>query len=361
MEELDVASIKNILVVRLDAIGDVVLTSPLIRELRRLFPDAFISLVVNPETYNLVEKCPHVNEVLTFDRKVRAPFGRLIRQWRALKLARKSLWKRKFDLAILPRWDADHYHGAWLCRMSGAKWRIGYAQSGKSRLFTHLIPGDGIKHEVERNLDIVKFLGGKVAHDKLETWIADEDESFAVNALKKHGAAAGDLLIAIGPGAGSIGRRWPVERFGEICKTASERHRAKPVVIGGQADEILGDELRGRLKSIINMAGKTSLRQTTALLKRCRLFIGNDSGPMHLAAAAGIPVVEISAHPKGGDPSTPDSPVRFHPWGVCSAVIQPESPVAPCNETCKANEPHCILSVSIGEVTAAMESMAGAG
>jgi lipopolysaccharide heptosyltransferase II len=98
------------------------------------------------------------------------------------------------------------------------------------------------------------------------------------------------------------------------------------------------------------VAGKTTLRQTAAVLKYCKLFIGNDTGPMHLASAVGVPVIEISAHPRDGSLSHHNSPYRFGPWGIPAIGLQPKTARPPCQGACTAQEAHCIRNVSVDQV-----------
>jgi len=334
-QPIDLSQIKRVLVVRLDEIGDVVLTIPMLRELRRNLPNARITLLVKPLVHNLVEHCPYVDEVLTFD----VSRGPLLRHWRAWRQTRRG-----FDLAVLPRWDADRYHGAFVTRLSGARWRVGYSVNvskrkrqfnrGYDRLFTHTIFDVRPRHEVERNLDVVRFLGGTVRDDKLELWLDDQDQQRAKEFLPP-----GQQPVAFGPGKGDLKRRWPAANFAELGRVL----HTPVVVVGGKGDPQLGEPF-------INAVGQLTLRQTAALLKHCRLFVGNDSGPKHLAAAMGVPVVEINAHPIDGSPLHLHSPARFGPWGVPHQVLQPLRATPPCSSACTASGPHCILAVTIEQV-----------
>lgn len=362
----DFSQIKSILVVRLDEIGDVVMTTPFLRELRRLFPNAWISLVVKPQVYNLVELCPYVNEILIYDWNVPRLFKPLQRHWRAFQLARNHLWKRRFDLAILPRWDTDNYHGTFVAYFSGAPLRVGYSvnvndwkrQSNKGfdLLLTHTLMNDSPKHEVEQNLSIIHFLGGEIKEDSLELWLGEKDEIFAEEFIKIHNIGHEDFLIALGPGAGSPKRQWPPQLFVELGEWLIKRYKAKLLVIGGCKENAIGQMLRNKLgRNVLNMAGMTTLRQAAALLKRCRLFIGNDSGPMHLAAAVGTPVIELSCHPMSSSKNNSvNSPYRFGPWRVRSIILQPERALPPCVEECIVNQPHCILGITIEQVKQAV-------
>jgi ADP-heptose:LPS heptosyltransferase len=365
ISKINLFEIKKVLIVRLDEIGDVVLTTPLFRELRRNLPNAWITLVVKPEVYNLVQNCPYVNEVLTYDWKVPKLLKPLHRHWRALCLARKSLWKRRFDLAILPRWDADDYHATFLVYFSGAPLRVGYSErvnpkkqefnKGFDSLLTHVLVDNSLKHEVERNLDILSFMGCKIQEKHLELWLSEEDEIFAKDILMNH-KYGGEVLIAMGIGAGIANRKWPLKLYIELGDWLIKEYNAKILIVGGSKEKELGLIFKQVVGSgVINVAGITTLRRTAALLKRCHLYIGNDSGPMHIAAAVGTPVVELSCHPITGSIDEINSPFRFGPWGVKKIVIQPKEPLPPCEERCIVyDKPHCILGITVDQVKQAV-------
>jgi len=362
------SQVKRVLVVRLDEIGDVVMTIPFLRELRHNLIESWITLIVKSQLYNLVELCPYVNEVVIYDGEVNGRFVLLRRHGRALLLAWRHLWRHRFELAIVPRWDTDYYHASFVAYLSGATWRVGYSENvnphkkqlnkGYDRLFTHLLYENSPKHEVEHNLEIIRFLGGKVENDKLELWIEEDDKEFARQFLKRHRVKSDDLLISIAPGAGAPKRQWPVERFIELGSWLKKTYKARLLVTGGEGEEILGERMKEALgDTIINAVGRTTLRQTVALLKFSRLFVGNDAGPMHMAAAVSIPIVMISCHPKTGSPLSPNSPSRFRPWKVPHKILQPESPQPPCVEECVADYPHCIRNVKVEEVKKAIEEI----
>lgn len=356
---------ERVLVVRLDEIGDVVMTTPFLRELRRNLPEAWITLVVKPQVHELVDICPYVNEVLTYNWEVNGRHEALRRHWRAVRLAWCQLRQRRFDLAILPRWDADSYHGTFLLYFSGAARRIGYseqvnahkrrANQGFDLLLTHPLKEGDLKHEVQHNLDVIRYLGGQVLDDKLELWLSREDEAFAEQFLGEKRVEPDEMLVGLAPGAGAPKRIWPVDRFGELGLWLQQRYGARLLVVGGPGEEPLGKELERKIGSnVVNAVGRTTLRQTGALLKRCRIFVGNDAGPMHVAAAVGIPVVEVSCHPKSGSPWNANSPLRFGPWRVSHKVLQPQLARHPCLRECIAQHAHCILNVTVEEVKSAI-------
>ena len=355
------AAARRILLVRLDRIGDVTLTFPLVRELRRNAPHAELVLVVRPELSNLAARCPHVDRVVAFDPEATGTFRRLVLHGRALRLAATQLWSQRPDLAVLPRFDADIYHATFLMYFSGARRRIAYSEHVGERktlqntdydlLLTDPIVSNGVKHEVQRNLDLLRALGGDVANDELELWLTDEDREFARRAIARVTGAGDAPLIALGVGASATKRRWPIERYAELAVWLKEQFGARLVVLGGPGEEALGAVVSRVLgNGCLDLVGRTTLGQAAAVLERASLFVGNDTGTMHLAAAVHTPVVAISCHPRSGLAEHPNSPVRFGPWGVPSRVLQPADALAPCVATCESEDAHCIALVDVESV-----------
>lgn len=359
---------RSILVVRSDGIGDLVLMSPFLRELRRSNLSAWITLVVDEKFRNIVELCPHVNEVLGFDLNYRGRTVVPALVFRAWRLSRRHIRRRRFDLALVPRWDVDLYHSAYLAYFSGASCILAYSENvhpGKQlsnrdfdSLLTRAIDDRTRKHELERNLDFLREAGGTAGDDRLEVWLSEEDRETARRALSSRGVGANELLIGINPGAGHPKRLWPPERFVELGNLLKREFGARFIIVGGPEDRVRGLALQNELgNAAINFAGNFTLRQTTALLERIRLVITNDSGPMHLGAAAGPDVIEISCHPKGGDALHANSPARFGPWCKGCVVLQPDRSLEPCTQFCAWHEAHCILGVSVEMVFACAISL----
>lgn len=185
--------LRKILVVRLDEIGDMVLTTPFLRELRRNYPKAEITLVVKPAVYNLVELCPYIDKIKKFTKaNGRWAFFQNINQ--SKRFACHEL-EHDYDLAIVPRFDSDYaYMAGAIAFFSGAVKRIGYApwvlpcksklDAGLERFYTDFVPArDGVCHEVERNLDILRYLGCSIENTSLELWIDKHDEQVAKKLL----------------------------------------------------------------------------------------------------------------------------------------------------------------------------------
>lgn len=362
---LSLRLVRRVLVVRLDEIGDVVMTTPLLRELRRQLPEAWISLVVKPAIKNLVELCPYVNEVFTYDRNTKRSNGELRQHWRTLALARKQLWHRRFDLAIVPRWDTDQSHATFVAYFSGAAWRIGFSEkviahkrlpnAGYDRLFTHLLYDNKLQHEVKRSLEMIRYLGGLVQEKRLELWVGEDDADYAEEIFREHGVRPGDLVVAFGTSGGhSPMKQWPRENFLELGRWLRQEYDSRVLIVGGPGEETLGWELeRGLGPVVINVVGKTSLRQAAALLGRCHLYAGNDAGPMHVAVAMGLPVVALFGS---------SCLHRFGPWGSGHRVLSLYPSCGPCKgeihldrcRYCTADRPHCILDITVEQVKEAV-------
>ena len=355
---IEISEIRTIVVVRPDEIGDVVLMSPFLRELKRNLPHAEISLVVKPAVRDLVEHCPHVDEILTFDLKSSTYWPAFRNYARASDFAKHELRSRRFDLAIVPRWDADWYYSSFIAYFSGARYRLGYSEAvsaekrkhnrGYNGLFTHTVYDELPKHEVERNLDLLGYLGFTIRSDALELWTTPEDEAGALQVLKDHGAASGEALIAFGAGARRPYQMWPLENFVELAASISKEYPCRILAAGDPAEAGLGMKLQKRVgSSLIDVTGQTTLRQMAALLKRCRLYVGNDSGPKYLADAAGVPIVELSWSERA-EILNPSSIVnRFKPWKAPHRILAAEHALPPCTGACTARQPHCIRGITV--------------
>jgi heptosyltransferase-2 len=360
----DLSQVRRVLVVRLDKIGDIVLTTPFFRELRRNLPAAAITLLVTPAALPLVENCPYLDDVQTYNWRHSRYFGPL-HHLHALGKARGDLWRQRFDLAIVPCWGVDYYLATFLAYFSGAQWRLGYSEHvtenkrflnrGFDRLFTHSCGDDVVRHEVEHNLELIRFIGGDIERDDLELWTTAADEKFVDDLWREHGLANDELVVGIAPGAGAVRRQWPVDSYARLARWLVDQYNARVVILGGPGEENLGRTIASAVDSAaIDLTARASLTQTASALRRCRLFIGNDSGPMHLAAAAGTPCIEISCHPADGNPAHENSPRRFGPWGSEHTVLQPERASSPCTDCCSSLHAHCITTISLDTVQRAV-------
>ena len=352
---------RHVLVVQLADLGDVILTSPFLRELRRFLPRAKIVLAVQPAMVDVLRHCPYVDELVPYDwRTVKgwrtALNGNARWWWKSLRTSKRFLWKYPLDTAISLRWNrSDPCQAASLIlmTMSGASRRVAYvggtddserSSSGQvDRLITEGPVRGAPRHEVEYQLDILRFLGAQPEETTLEVWTSPEDESFARDILEHHGLAAGDLLVGFAPGAAWVWRRWPAERFAALGQWLQQDYGAHILIVAGESERDLAHRIAGGLLEgrTINLAGQTTLRQMASVLKRCRLFIGNDSGPLHVAAASGVPAVGLFG---------PGEYERFKPWGPDHEVIRLGLTCNPCRENCWFDDGRCVQGLTVDQV-----------
>ncbi len=352
------ATPQSILLVELVDIGDMALASFMWREIRGRFPNARITLVVQSSVLNLVELCPYVDRVLTFDYRDYPRWKRTrtapLRWWlKALRFSVKELWPLQIDLAITPRWNIDGLQalGGIISYVSGAQDRVGFrprpdeleksrAVRANAALFTAGPEWPQLKHEVELRTDLLHAIGIEDADTTLEVWVSPADRAVAA-AL---GAGKGSPIIALAPGAAWAFRRWPAAQFAALGRWLQEDIGATILLLASPAEEELCAAITAEMNPsrTINTAGKITLRQMAALLQdHCELFIGNDSGPLHVAGAASVPVVGLYG---------PGIYQRFGPWGEGSELIRLGLPCSPCPESCIFDRPLCMEGISLGLV-----------
>lgn len=355
----DPAKTGSILVVFVDNLGDILLSAGFLRDLRGNYPDSHITLVVSQDFLAAASSCPYVNKVIGINVGGSAAWRALVGPVRAWSFAKRHLWRRKFDLVLSPRWDVDSRHGTLLGLYSLGSQHIGFSSKatnarrrvinlGLDKALSHVCRGADLRHDAERGGELLEFIGISPGPPRCEIWISPEDEQFGAEELMNVAAP----LIALGVGASQPKRQWPVQRFLEVSKMLIREHpNAHFLVVGNKQDRTLGEELGASLGDrLLNYAGRCSFQKSAAIMKHCDLYVGADSGPMHMAAAVGVPVVDISCHPVTGAPDHANSPLRYHPIGVPYIVLQPEDFTGPCSYACGAADAHCILSVTTDEV-----------
>jgi heptosyltransferase-2 len=279
---------NNILIVRTDRIGDVVLTTPAIKALRQAYPAARISILVTPTTFDLVDGNPYVDEILVDDRDRRHKglFG-FLRLYRELRL-------KEFDLAIIFH-TKRRYNLA--CSFAGIPCRLGYKNNKFGFLLTHPLKDLrvlGEKHEAEYCVDLLKTIG--IADDDLDIFVPSQKqaEEWMSQWMQENNVKSNEF-IAIHPGASDPTKCWPAAHFASLMDRLAERYTLKIVLIGsGQIMPVAAQILQQTHQSgFLNLTGKTSMAQMVSLLRRSRLLISNDSGPVHVAAGVGASVISL--------------------------------------------------------------------
>jgi heptosyltransferase I len=303
---------RRILIIKPSAIGDVVHALPILNLLRQRWQDAHIAWIVTPGCSGLLEGHPQLDEVIRFERR------RLGQSWRspstAMGLFRfaRELRSRQFDLVL----DLQGlFRSGWMAWQTRAPIRIGFANAREFApiFYTHRVPIDTAEqHAIDRYLSVAETLG--CGREPVEFHFAtnEDDRGYVSRLLKESGPYA--VLL---PGTNWETKRWPVEHFGALVEPLRERFGLRTVVAGSDDDKSLAALIAGAH----DLTGSTTLRQLVALLEGARVVVANDSGPMHIAAALGRPLVT---------PYGPTSPIRTGPYRRLDTVIRLDIPCSPC-------------------------------
>jgi heptosyltransferase-2 len=338
---------KNILVMRYRFIGDTVLTIPFLRNLRYAEPQAHIAWMVAPGSSDVVKGVPYVDEMIYWDPLTIHADSRGTHRTVLAKIAfLKDLRRRNFDTVYVLKRSLSSAVIAWL---SGAPRRIGFDTEGRGFLLTRRVPYRLDRHEVKNFLAVLKADGISVKDDFLEIWTSPEEEDHIAHMLSDAGVISSERIAAIHPFSAVIQRGWPMDNFADLSKRLGSEGNFRTVVVGGPGDIETFSAVRHLFENrAIDLVGKCSLRDTIALLKRCSLFVGNDSGIMHLAAAAKTPLVALFG---------PQSPVKFGPWSDKAKVIYKGMACSPCKQKffseCEPSvrmRPACMEAISVDEV-----------
>ncbi len=292
-KQLDVVrSFSSVLLIRLNDIGEVVMTLPCLDAVRRALPGARIGMLVSPPSHELLEHDERVNQVFIFEKKLwrERPSWRGVRQLSGLL---RDLRKHRFDVSIdLQNTPSTH----WLAWASGARFRTAVeSQYSSRRVLSWRAPiGNGWDrlHNVERHFHLLSSVG-------LPTRGAKYQFAFDPNAKERVAASLQEELdpakpcIVFQPGAGLPERCWPVSKFAGLADRLMQELGAQIIVHCGPNEDHLGERIHREVSKPVILARRLTLQELAGLLSLCDLLVSNDSGPMHLAAAIGTPVVAV--------------------------------------------------------------------
>jgi heptosyltransferase-2 len=278
---------RSIVIVQLDHIGDAVLSTPMLRTLRKRFPAASIDVVASQSNREIFETNPHLRYVhVSACNWLARRAGRQQYFGEAFRLAR-LLRRFRYDLGIDPRGDFLATVALWL---AGIPRRLGWACGGGGFLLTDSAPWDATRHEVESRGALVESLGILASHTRPELFPSWSD-TYHVRELL---AAVPELrppLLVLHIAAGTKAKRWPARHWGELLERLSRERFGSVILVGDSADQSLCRSLLHASPRAIDWTGRLTLMQLAALLDEADLFIGCDSGPAHIAAAMGTPSV----------------------------------------------------------------------
>ncbi len=326
---------KKILIVQTAFIGDVILATPLAEAVQQVFPGSQIDFMAIPAAANLLEKNKFINRIVIFDKRggQRGPLA----LW---KLA-KSLEQEQYDMALVPH---RSLRSALLVRLAKIPQRLGFDRSAGKWFFTQRVPYRQ-KHEVERNLDLLRVLDNDVATPSPKIFWDKSDERIVEPFL--HHSQAAKWRCALAPGSVWATKRWPAERFIELAKKLIAETGAFVYLICGGSDRELCAAIAEAIGgNCTDAAGKLSLRQSAALLDRCQILVSNDSAPAHLGVVTRCKVITIFG------PTVPA--FGFAPFGEGHFVIEKNLLCRPCSshggQRCPIGTHACMLEISAEEV-----------
>lgn len=338
MNGLDLQNIQKVLIRSTNWLGDAVLTTPAMGQLRKAFPRAELVVAANSAVAELLSPHPDCDRVMILDKKHRhnGAFG--------LVQFSQELRKEQFDLAVLFQNAFEAALLAWLARIPR---RMGYRTDGRGLLLNHGVSVGAAErrlHHSEYYVNMLRQAGIDAPVRPPRLHCSEEEMNWAADRLP------GDRWLAINPGAAyGSAKRWLPERFVEVAERIGRELGAGIAIIGGPQDTAVAAQIASSMRtSHLNFAGRTTIRQLMALLARCRLLITNDSGPMHMAAALGTPLVALF----GPTDHLTTSPVTDR----CTILRHPVA-CAPCLKRHCPTDHRCMTAIGVDEVLAAARGL----
>lgn len=323
---------SKILVRGVDTVGTFVLATPFYRELRKNFPDAYITVCVKPLVYDLVKNCPYVNEVILYDAKT------IFQKYRFIK----KLKNGNYDLALIL---SGSFKSALSCYLAGIRTRIGYPHDHRGFLLTHPVKEFEKKHCVEYLLYILRDIGAKIDSVDLELWLPENSFSISEKIFNEYGITKSDIVIGIGFGvAGEKARGWPTKNWIKLIRLLLNKN-IKVILFGTKNDLTGSAEIEKNIdnKNLVNLTGKTSLIEFANCVGKCFIYVSVDTGGIHIASALGVKTVGLYV---------PGSDICWGPRGEKVKIISKPTKCAPCNQhkmrRCKDNI--CMKSITVNEV-----------
>lgn len=328
--------IKSVLIIRTAFIGDVVMTLPLLKPLKELYPDARISFLTAPGAAEVLRQNPFLDEIITF-----SPFWFYGSNKAEYPAFIRGMRGRSFDLIIEARGDIrEILLLAW--RIEG-KYRVSYDVGGGGYLLTHVVPDHGRNHRVEYHLDIARYLGYR-GNDVTWGVSLTEDERNRVDRIMENRGIK-KPFIAVHPGSRLELKRWRADRYGALCDRITATSGMQVVVFGAERENPIVGEMTGSMKhKPVSFAGEVNMREFAGLVSHAALFVCNDSAPMHVAAAMKTPTLAIFGPSKSGETG---------PYGAGHRVVERNFS---CRFTCDENSCRherynaCITDITVDEV-----------
>ena len=335
---------RNILIIKLRYLGDVLLATPTVRAIKAARSDVRVTMMVNRGTEDVLSGNQDLHEVMVLDK------GSLAAQWRLIARLRR----RRFD-TVIDLTDGDR--SAFLSWISGAPVRIGFNDEHRWRgkCYTQVVqPVPGMQHRIDRDLEALKPMSIQAGSKDPQLWLTPEEENSAEQLLGQLGVQRSQSMVILQPGARYWFKAWPPERFAELADQLTSQYGCQVLIGGSRLDIDVAQQIRQMTKSSpLLMAGRTTIKQFAAIVKKSALFIGSDSGAMHIASAVGTPVVALYG---------PSNPREWGPRGGSVEVLYKGLDCRSCfHPTCTKGEENCMRLITVHEVFAAAQRLLPVG
>lgn len=333
------APFRHIVVRSANWVGDAIMSTPALHAIRRNFPGARITLLAKPWVVPVFDHNPDIDRVMIYQANGRH------QGWQGLLRLARDLRAQKFDLAILLQNAFEAALLTWLARIPR---RLGFTTDARTLLITDRVrTWRRLKrgHLVDYYLGLLSGAGLRTFGRNLSLTISPPERTAAAGHLKRIGLADDRRVIGINPGATfGTAKRWPAERFVALSRRLIEQENAQVLIFGGPAEAALGASIAAQVGSrCINLCHQTTLRQAMALIARCHVFVTNDSGLMHVAAALDIPQVAIIG---------PTDPVATGPINTAGRIVRVPDicHLAPCLKPHCPIDHRCMTAIEVEEV-----------
>jgi len=342
---------RRILAVRLDNLGDVLMTTPALRALKESHPGRHVTLLTSRSGAAAAPNIPEIDAVLTAE----APWmpGTQCPE-RAGRGLVDMLRARRFDAAVIfTVYSQSALPAALACVEAGIALRLAHSRENPYALVTDWVPDPEpytlIRHEVRRQLDLVATIGARTANEKLSFRVRPEEAAQAMGKLRRAGVDLESRWVVVHPGASAPSRRYPAQQFAQAIDALLERRDLQVVLTGSDAERALVESIRATARRpAFSLAGELTLGELAAVLAPAAMLIANNTGPVHLAAALGTPVVDLYAV------TNP----QHAPWQVPHRVLFEDVPCRFCyRSVCKQRHNDCLRGVSPERVAAAARSL----
>lgn len=342
--------VRKVLLIRLDHLGDVLLTTPAIKTLKKQFPDARLTMLVKEWSYETIRNNPTIDKIIVFNSFWTIPREEGNKSVGVTGIVRliRHLRREHFDLAIDFKGD---FRNILIAYLAGTRRRISYAVRGGGFLLTDIVPYEPGIHEIDKNLKLLSPLGVNSQESNMELHVDDKDIAAVESIFAKKGIDSKRRIIALHPGGGSEYKCWGGEKFITIAEKLTKDSFTNVLIFAGHYErksfQVEGKSARG-----IFVMPNLSVCQMAAAFKKCDLLVCNDSGPMHIGFAVGTPTVAIFG---------PTFPNRFGPKDLRkNRVVRLQLPCSPCWHPDKGlgcRERNCLKGIEIDEVLTAINEL----